>query len=237
MKIVMIGCEYTGVSTLASAVYNWSHQVMDKGIPIVHDHWKVPQTWGHPEGATKLKGMTAEERRQVMALSPRLKEMTQRQSLYYHIFPSGGDDRQFLMVGLHIEDAIYAPLYFDYGIPREYDVDRRVVMRIVEDDLLRFNSDVTLVLVKARPELVARRMREAPHEPSVLKERDIEQVLARFEEEFEASNIRSKLVLDTSDSTPEETLAEFISGYEPHLSQSDRVNILTKKAKQRGAWL
>lgn len=237
MKIVMIGCEYTGVSTLASGVYNWSHQVMDNGIPIVHDHWKVPETWGHTEGASKLKGMTAEERRQVMGLSPRLKEMTQRQSLFYHIFPSGGDDRQFLMVGLHIEDAIYAPLYFDYGIPRDYDVDRRVVMRIVEEELLRFNPDVTLVLVKARPEVVARRMREAPHVTGVLKERDIEHVLDRFEEEFGASKARDKLVLDTSESTPEETLSEFVSGYELFLSQSDKVSILTKKAKQRGAWL
>ena len=237
MRIVIIGCEYSGTSTLVSGVYNWNHEVMDEGFTIVHDHWKIPETWGHPEGSTKLKGMTDEEREQVRALSPRLKEMTQRQSLYYHIFPHKDPDHQFLMVGLHIEDAIYAPLYFDYGIQGDFDVDRSLVMRIVEEDLLRFRPDTTLLLLKARPEVIARRMREAPHDPSVLQEKDIDYVLDRFEAEFETSRMQNKIVIDNSNSTPEETLAECITRYEPFLSQADKVSILVKKAKQRGDWL
>ena len=237
MKLVIVGCEYAGTSTLASRIYDWSHEIMEEGLPIVHGHWKLPETWGHPEGATQLKGMTDEERDQVMALSPRLREMTTRQSLYYHIFPSGGGDRQMLFIGLHIEDAVYAPLYFDYGIPNEFDVDRRIVMELVEHELLRFNPDMTLVLVKARPEVIAQRMRDEPRKYGVVKEEDIDHVLGRFKEEFEASKIANKITLDTSDAAPEETFAEFVRQYEPFLSESDRVRILAEKAKQRGDWI
>ena len=92
MKLIIVGCEYAGATTLASKLHEWSHEHMDKGFPIVHDHWKVPHVWGHPAGTTQLKGMTPDERRQVMALSPRLKEASQRQSLFYHIFPPDHED-------------------------------------------------------------------------------------------------------------------------------------------------
>lgn len=231
MKLVIVGCEYAGTSTLASKIYEWSHEVMDKGLPIVHGHWKFPETWGHPEGTTQLKGMTDEERDQVMAMSPRLREMYTRQSLYYHVFPSGDDDRQFLFVGLHIEDAIYAPLYFNYGIKNEFDVDRRIVMELVEEELLKFNPDTTLVLVKARPDVIAQRMKDEPRKYGVIKEKDIDHVLGRFEEEFEASKFKNKITLDTSDASPDETFAEFVRQYEPFLSDSDKISILSKKAK------
>ncbi|MDP7578434.1 MAG: hypothetical protein QGF12_02695 [SAR202 cluster bacterium] len=235
MKLVLVGCEYAGTSTLASKIYAWSHKIMAKGLPIIHGHWKFPETWGHPEGATLLKGMTDEERDQVMAMSPRLREMTTRQSLYYHIFPSRDDEsalgqlhRDFLFIGLHIEDAIYAPLYFNYGIKNEFDVDRRVVMEQVEKDLLIFNPETTLVLVKAQADVIARRMRDEPRNYGVIKEEDIKLVLRRFEEEFESSKIPHKIILDTSNVPAEETFAEFVRQYEPFFSDSDKARILEK---------
>ena len=111
MKLIIVGCEYAGATTLARGVFEWSHRVMGDGIKVVHDHWKVPHVWGHPAGATQLKGMTPEEREQVIALSPRVKEMAQRQSLFYHTYPSESKDEHFLAVGLHIEGRhLRAPL-------------------------------------------------------------------------------------------------------------------------------
>ena len=237
MRVVIIGCEYTGTTTLAVGIHDWSHVAMDNGIPIVHDHWKVPQTWGHPSGTTQLKGMTKDEQAQVMAMSPRLKEMYQRQSLFYHTSPEKVPDQHRLMVGLHIEDAIYAPLFFNYGIPNEFDVDRRVVMRIVEEHMLEFQSDWTLVLLKADRDVIARRLRENPHEPSVIAERDIELVSRRFDEEYEASRFRNKLALDTSNSTPESTLKEFLENFEPHFNEADRISMLVQRSKKAGDWI
>ena len=237
MRLVIVGCEYAGATTLASQVYDWSHRAMDRGFRIVHDHWKVPHVWGHPAGTSKLKGMTTEEREQVMALSPRLKEATQRQNLFYHTYPPESEDEHYMAVGLHIEDAIYAPMYFNYGIKGEFDVDRSVVQEIVEGNILRFTPEMTLVLVKASPEVIARRMHESSHDPSVIQEKDIELVLARFQEEFEASRLKNKIELDTTDSAPEETLAELIKQFDPYFSHSDRVSMLVKRAKDKGDWL
>lgn len=238
MKIVLVGCEYSGTTTLAGNIYRWNNEVMDRPLSIVHDHWKIPETWGHPDlGSSKLKGMTADEYKQVIGLSSRIKENTQRQSLYYHIFPNKDINQSFLSVGLHFDDAIYAPMYFNYGIEGEFDVDRKVVFENVEEALLRYQPETLLVLLRARPEIIAERMNNAPHEHGVLLEKDIGYVLNRFEEEYESSIFTNKIAIDTSDISPDETMAEFKRKFEPFMSDRDKLDILVKRAKQKGEWL
>ena len=53
----------------------------------------------------------------------------------------------------------------------------------------------------------------------------MEHVLARFEEEFEASLIQRRLVLDTSTATVEESLAELVERYRPFMSREDRLRM------------
>ena len=53
---------------------------------------------------------------------------------------------------------------------------------------------------------------------SLVQEKDIERVLARFEEEYDKSLIRNKFALDTSTATIDETLAEFAREIKPHLA-------------------
>ena len=65
-------------------------------------------------------------------------------------------------------------------------------------------------------------MKDDPHPHQVLRKGDIEHVLGRFEEEFERSSLGTKLTLETSSATVEETLATFAQQFEPHLSASDR---------------
>ena len=145
MKLILIGCEYSGTTTLSHAINDWMVKETGTGVRIIHDHWKLPHTSGHaPSDAALMKG---EEMDQVMALSPQLKEMTQRHSLVYHT-PSEAADRNSLVIGYHFDDGIYGPLYFGYGGPTDSH-DRSVLGRGLERVLLKYDS-----LVKTRFEEV-----------------------------------------------------------------------------------
>ena len=50
----------------------------------------------------------------MLGLSPKLKEMLQRQSLVMH-FGDAGELTDQILAGFHLDDAVYGPLYFDYG--------------------------------------------------------------------------------------------------------------------------
>ena len=86
--------------------------------------------------------------------------------------------------------------------------------------------ETTLVLLKAAPEVIARRLRESPRHNGVLQEEDIERVLERFDEEYALSVLVNKFTLDTSTATPQETLQEFKRQFQPFMTDADRVRIL-----------
>ena len=229
MKLIIIGCEYTGTTTLSKNLFEWSQKYMTDGIAIVHDHWKIPDTWGHPHSKSKLKGMTAEEQEQVLSLSPRLLENMQRQSLYYHM-PRNVNNDHYIVVGHYIEEGIYAPIYFNYGIPDTSGyVDRSVVMKTVEKEILQVCPEIVLVLLTASKEKIEYRMQKAPHNPSVITKNDITQISKRFLEEFEKSNILNKITIDTSQKTKQETFDEFLEKYQEFMSDHDKLSILLKQ--------
>ena len=107
MKLMLIGCEYSGTTTLALAINDWLRSETGTDFGIIHDHWKIPHTSGHAPTDT-AHFLTDGEMDQVMSLSPKLKEMTQRHSLYYHT-PSGAYDNNTMVVGYHFDDGIYGP--------------------------------------------------------------------------------------------------------------------------------
>ena len=229
MKIILIGCEYSGTTTLAKAVFKWGEEEMGTEFGLFHDRWKLPHTSGHtPED--EASRLTDDERDQVLALSPKVKEMVQRHSLYYHVQPwAFWEDRaheqgfyhDYLAVGLHIEDTIYGRLYFDYG-QEGRPGDRSVVGPNIERAILEWAPDLVLVLVRAAPDVIRRRMRESPHEHGVLREKDVERVLALFKEAYARSLITNKFELDTSSATVGQTLAEFTEKMGPYLTETDR---------------
>ena len=229
MKLILMGCEYSGTTTLSRVINEWIENVMGQGIRVIHDHWKIPNTSGHePTDASHF--LTEEEQEQVLALSPKLKEMTQRHSLYYHMpTPSQGvsriDGENSLTIGYHFDDSIYGPLYFGYGRPIDPE-DRSVVSRFVEHGLLLNAPETVLVLVKASSDVIRKRMREQPHHRGVLQEPDIEYVIERFDDEFKRSLLSRKITLDTTDKTPEETLDDFIEKVEWYLTEADRSRIM-----------
>ena len=72
-------------------------------------------------------------------------------------------------------------------------------------------------------------MEEEPRRNGVLQAGDVEYILGRFEEEYEGSQIANKITLDTSDSTVESTLAEFVGKMEPYFTSADRLRMISRK--------
>jgi hypothetical protein len=69
-------------------------------------------------------------------------------------------------------------------------------------------------------------MRENPRPKGLLQEKDIEYVLQRFEEEYNSTLIRKRLVIDTGEETIDDTFAKFVREIQPHLTDDDRLRIL-----------
>ena len=224
MRLILIGCEYSGTTTLAAAINGWAEKVFGERVGF-HDHWKVPHISHAPH--------TDEENEQFMALSPNLKESFQRYHMEYHVSPSFYGDPHHSQVGFHIDEAVYAPLYYGYGGDDEY-ADRKWLGRRIEAHIMEVAPDTALILVKASPEVIARRMKENPHPYGLVQEKDIELVLKRFEEEYTRSFLRKKFTLDTNTASVEETLAEFVKEIEVHITPADRLKMLTRGMTAKG---
>ncbi len=223
MKLIITGCEHVGKTTLAAGVSRWLAELTGYSRSF-HDHFTLPS----PEVA-------GEDRELFMRMSPAFKERFQRYQMAYHAggaFLSGDDH---LLVGYHIEEAVFAPLYYGYGGRGEY-ADRSVYARRVEQDITKHAPDTILALLTARPEVIRERMARDPmprdqkgRRPGVLREEDVEHVLQRFREEFAASLIRRKFVIDNSDLSPGEALSEFTWKAQKFLSREDRIRVAARQ--------
>ena len=229
MRLIIIGCEYSGTTTLSFELAKWGQkQGYEWDLSSFHDHWKIPHvnTFITPKTDSEKKALIAEypdsargdwsrtgltkvEQEMILGLTPRLKEMFQRYHLEYHISRAFYERGDHIMVGAHIEEGIYAPLYFDYGGPGEKG-DRKLSMRVVEKHILDITPDTVLLLIKASPEVIKSRMHSTPHDKGCLKEQDIEYVLQRFEEEYQASLLKNKCIIDTSTATIQESFNELV---------------------------
>ena len=222
MRVILVGCEYAGKTTLSRSISEWLVDLYGPepwGPPHYgwHDHYEFPNLT-HYE-------MTEEEHQQVLALSPRLKEVYQRYNMAYHTPNASSSNSMMLAIGFHVADAVYGPLYFGYGAEGEYG-DRRKQSFHVEQQIMEHSRETTIVLVSASADTIRERMREAPHRNGILKDKDVELVLDRFEDEYSKSILRHRFTLDTSDQTPEESFKEFARQFEPHFSEDDRVKML-----------
>lgn len=186
----------------------------------LHDHWKIPDVVDHHPVTP-----TEEDCRQFMGLSLKMQEAYMRHNLYYHA-PHGVEDRDQIVVGFYIEDTIYARLYYRYGGPGMAG-DRAVHSKNLEGLVARLAPQTVLILVKTAPEVIARRMHENPHPYPVVREEDIERVCRLFEAAFEASILKNKIVLDTSQATIEETMTVFAEQIQSFLTEADKRRIPT----------
>lgn len=221
MRLILVGCEYAGKTTLANEIVAWIGRTFGSSRTF-HDHFSLP-----------CNEFSEEEQEQLAALSPRLKEMFQRYMMNYHFHDAFYGDPDHNLVGFHIEEAVYAPLYYGYGGKGDY-AERSSLARAMEEEILNKAPDTVMVLLRARSEIIAKRMRENPHARQLIQEEDIDYVLQRFEEEYQTSLLRKKFALDTSDVAVEQTLAEFVEQIESRLSQADQLRLLAHHAWPQG---
>jgi hypothetical protein len=198
MRLIVVGCEYTGVTTLIEGLMAWGDQ---HGIHHhLDDHFAIPDS----------QHLTLEESQAMLALPPVLKERFQRFQLVYHVRLLHRY-QHILLGGFHIEEAVYGPLYYYPGVStagiREYEPD--------------MPEDTILVHLKARPDVIASRLSAHPHEHTVIAEADIPMLLERFEEEYRASWLHHKFQIDTSDLSPEDLLQTFLDRSVPYLNSRD----------------
>ena len=227
MNIITIGCEYTGTTTLMNRLQEWIVDAFGQ-TTIVHDHFTLPHVSGHTPIDPDSIILTDDEKRQVLDMTPKVKELFNRYTLYYHT-PSHHSESTVLgglHIGHHIDELIYAPMYFGYGGPGEPG-DRRAEAQRVEQNLLKYTPEVVLVLLRASADAVRARMEAEPRTEGILRPGDVEHVLQRFDEEFVRSAIHNKIALDTTHSTPDETFHEFLEEMEPFWTEGERLRMLT----------
>ncbi|MDG0865998.1 hypothetical protein [Candidatus Lucifugimonas marina] len=215
MRVILVGCEYVGTTTLAHAIDDWLETNMGVRFSLIHDHWKIPHTSGHPDDTTP------EEQEWLLAASPKFKEMHQRHSLYYHAQVGtfeGHDDG--MVIGGAIEDGVYGPMFFGYGGP-DHRLNRETVQHQWEKTILHFTDETVLVHVTAETDVIAQRLRDDPHENMVICESDIDRVKKRFAELVEWSVLDKKIHVDNSGAI-EDTMAQFVEKIEPYLTDIDR---------------
>jgi thymidylate kinase len=237
MNIILMGCEYVGKSTLAKAIGEW---IIEKtGMPYVrwHDHFVLPQIDNHlvirrgNDESIVVPGenkdpITEVEEEELLSLSPVLREQFHRYLIWRHLHPDVLLEEDYLLINFYYADAVYATLYYGFGEAGSFS-DRRVRARAWDRELLKLAPDTLLVLVKASPEVVVSRMKENPRPRCILKEEDVPEVLNHFEEEFNDSLIRNRIVLDTTGNSPSETFIDFSQQIESKLTPKDHNRLVT----------
>ena len=243
MRLILIGCEYSGGSTMSRAISGWLLRERAATAVRIHDHWVypyiadqdpstcfimgpdgiVPEEWRYSHlGNNDSATLSEEWASDVRALKPWLLEQLQRIMVWRHMHHTviEEDASDSIQVGLHYAEAVYAPLYYGYG--RDSFSDRRRRARQWDRALLEFAPETILVLLRASPEAIRERMRAAQRPDGVPREEDIELVIDLFEEQYANTELNQKLAIRTSGVTVEESVAEFAGRVEPFLTDEDR---------------
>jgi shikimate kinase len=209
MKVIVIGCEYSGKSTFANNLFEWGKK-HDMWFHL-DDHFTIPDS-----------SLSKEDRDVMLTLSPQFKERFQRFQAVYHVRIMN-IFRDALEVGFYSEDTIYGPIY--YGYKPNFLAIRHG--RELEKELPK---DTILVLLTALPETIANRMEESPHEYQIIKKEDIPMLLEEFEKEFQSSTIHAKIKIDTTKMSPEQVSHEFLEqARQRHLTSADLIRIMSNK--------
>ncbi len=224
MRIFIIGCEYTGKTTLVNGITELIAQTMGTYTGC-HDHFTLPNV-GQGEGMDKIE----EAVMGLIETVPSFVEQFQRFQFVYHLQPVLFHRDDYLIVNWYYADAVYVPLYY----PNLGGHDRQYLARFIESDLKILAPDMVLVLVKASPDVVRDRMRQEARPQCPLKNsQDVEFVLDRFQEVYTNSILDAKITIDTTSTSSSETLQDFVRQVEPHLRPVDRQRILSHQTLQK----
>ena len=198
MRIIAIGCEYSGVTTLLNGLNQWGvehhiHFHMD-------DHFTIPDAFH----------LSEDEQQAMLTMLPALKERFQRFQIVYHVRLINLYE-QILLGGFHIEEEVYGPRYYYPGLrvsdTRRYETE--------------MPADTILVHLHARPEVIKKRMQKTPHPHTLIEPEHIPDLLAEFEQQYCQSWIQRKIDIDTSDLASDKLLDVFFARARGHLDPRD----------------
>ena len=235
MRLMLIGCEYAGKTTLAVEISRWMIEVTGQKLVRWHNHFVVPRLDTHlvvrADDSTAVPGKqevdldTEEDEQQIIGLRPSVLEQLTRHMVWRHLHPDiYRKEEHVLTINHYYADAVYAPVYYGFGEPDSF-ADRRQRAREWDGELLRLAPDTVLVLVHASAEVIRRRMRQSPRSRGILEEDDVELVLERFADEYRDSLIPGRFELDTTTASAKETLVEFRHRVREHLPVTDPLRI------------
>ena len=197
MRLIVVGCEYSGVSTLIDGIHKWG---LERGINHhLDDHFTIPDAYH----------LSDEEQQGMLEMMPAIKERFQRFQLVYHVRLFNMYEH-ILMGGFHIEEMVYGPRYYYPG--------KNIHIREYEPDLPK---DVILVHLHATPEVIRARMASDPHPHQLVPSEDVEEVLAHYTDEVRLSWIKRKFAIDTSELTPDSLLQTFLDRSVGYLNAED----------------
>ncbi len=199
MRLIVIGCEYAGKSTLIDGLAALGK---DLGMRVhLDDHFSIPDEFF----------LKPDDQAAMLAMPPTIKERFQRFQVYYHVhLVSHYDD--ILLGGYHIEEAIYGRRYY-YPAVRIPDYVHQIEAQLPNDTIL--------CLLTASPEVIRARMKAAPHRYPIVRPEDVETVSQEFESLFRTSWLARRLAIDTSALSPEGLLDTFRRRVKPFLSTHD----------------
>ena len=205
MRCVFAGIEYAGKSTLINLLTEYYRH--RKLAVHVDDHFTIPDST-----------LSAESRAAYVDFPDDVKERMQRMQIQYHVeviknYPNT------LIAGWHIEEAVYTTVYggdpeSSYYQNYHYRAQRGYETQVMEARL----PDVVLIHVTASDDAIKARMKDDPHEYQIIKAEDIPRLKRLFDEEIDKSLFTQKgrkIVLDTTDKTPSESLDALLLLSEP----------------------
>ena len=239
MRLILAGIEYAGKHTLAVEISKWWAEQTGGAEPpylAFHDHFTIPHVVHFGEAHVDHRNLSA---KQMLTLNPGLMEQYQRWQILGKLSAGYVAMADLFIIDWYYSDAVYAPLYYGYGGPGQY-ADRRRMARSMDAQVNELLPGMVLVLMKASPESIRRRVQEGEspfpsrHVDTLFQEKDTEVVLGRFEEEYERSLIPRKFVLDTTDASIEESMAEFKRQMKTHITSEDRLRFLSREIV--GGW-
>lgn len=149
MRLILVGCEYAGKTTLANEIVGWIGRTMGSSRTF-HDHFSIPNA-----------ELPEEDKEPFAALSPYLRQLFQLYMLNHHFHDTFYSKPDHNLVGFRIEEAIYGPLY--YGYAADGDIGSPLARRL-EEEIMQKAPDTVLILLRAQPKVIVRRIAEARHE-------------------------------------------------------------------------
>jgi hypothetical protein len=181
--------------------------------PHVDDHFSIPD------------GTLSPASREIMLTLPDdMKERMQRMQIQYHIdimrrYPYP------IYAGWHIEEAVYtavygkdpqSPYYENYA----YQFHRLYEAQVFEQQL----PDLVMVHLTASADAIRERMHRARHQHQIIRGNDIAALTERFADEVAHSLFTYQgrtIVLDTTASTPAQSLDELLAASEPLITPGE----------------